>query len=198
MVRASFAPGKQVTRWQKALENPAKALKQIGVHMLAASQRAFRDQAFGNDRWPERMVPNVPGIILDLKHEEDPQPHRFEERPALKDTGNLVRSLAMRVGDTYVEVGSTMLYAARAHHGGPGLSEPMTEKMQERLAKWLRTAAGAPWKEDLGYLLNRRQRGNPVLVRARARPFVGFHEQLRRDILEDLGLNIYEVSRGVS
>lgn len=195
MVRATFEPGAQVTRWKRALENPARALKQIGVHLLASSQAAFRLQAWDGEPWPERMVPNVPGILLDLKHGEDPQAHRFEERPANKDTGNLVRSLAMRVGANFVEVGSRMQYAPRAHHGGAGLSETITEKMQERLYNWLRTDAGAPWYGDLGYLLNRDKRGEALLVTVRPRPFVGITRQARADILEDIGLGIFEVRR---
>lgn len=196
MVRASFEPGAQVTRWKKALENPTRALKQIGVHLLAASQASFRLQAWDGEDWPERMTPNIPGILLDLKHGEDPQAHRFEERPANKDTGNLVRSLAMRVGDRYVEVGSRMLYARRAHFGGPGLSEVITEAMQDRLHRWLQTDAGRPWKFDLGYLLNRQLRGQAIEVTVRPRPFVGITRQARLDILEDIGLGVFETRRG--
>ena len=192
MVRATFEPGAQVSRWQKALENPARALKQIGVHMLASSQAAFRLQAWDGKPWPSRQVPNIAGVLLDLKHGENPQGHRFEGRPALKDTGNLVRSLAMRVGPTFVEVGSRMQYAPRAHHGGPGLSETITKEMQDRLWEWLQTD-GQLWKFDLGFLLNTKLRGDALEIKAKPRPFVGITEQTRADILEDIGLHVFEV-----
>lgn len=192
MVRATFEPGAQVSRWQKALENPARALKQIGVHMLASSQAAFRLQAWDGEPWPSRQVPNIAGVLLDLKHGENPQGHRFEGRPALKDTGNLVRSLAMRVGPSFVEVGSRMQYAPRAHHGGPGLTETITKEMQDRLWEWLKTD-GQLWKLDLGFLLNTKLRGDALEINAKPRPFVGITEQTRADILEDIGLHVFEV-----
>lgn len=192
MVRATFEPGEQVTRWKKALENPARALKQIGVHLLASSQAAFRLQEFDGEHWPSRKVPNLAGVLLDLKHGENPQGHRFEGRPANKDTGNLVRSLAMRVGPTFVEVGSRMEYAPRMHYGLPGLTETITEAMQDRLWKWLQ-GEGNFWKLELGWLLNEQMRGNALEIKPKPRPFVGITAQTRADIVEDIGLHVFEV-----
>ena len=61
-----FDKGDKIRRWETNLEDPSDALKQIGALMVSESQRAFKLQAFGRDKWSERAPINVYGVIADL------------------------------------------------------------------------------------------------------------------------------------
>ena len=81
-----------------ALDNPQAALKQIGILMVAESQRAFKAQQFGAKKWDQRAPVNVFGIIADFTAGKTKPPNRrFDQRPALRDTGRLSSSIAYQV-----------------------------------------------------------------------------------------------------
>lgn len=92
----------------------------IGVEMQNASRKRFETQE-GPDggRWPERSVPNIPGVIRDLERGPHIQPKRFDGRPALIDTGALRNSIQYEIKDNdTVAVKSTSAYAELHQQGG--------------------------------------------------------------------------------
>lgn len=134
-------------RLEAKLKNPTPLLKQVGSILVAASQRAFRDQKFGaiawKPRYPRQSAPklNLAGALQDLnKGMSAPKPGRFKDRPALKDTGNLRNSIVFRLeGKDAVVVGTSMEYAQVQHEGGV-TTQVITDKARHTLAKLLKTA----------------------------------------------------------
>ena len=194
MTKATFKKGAKIERWEESLDNPRVALKQIGALMVAESQRSFRDQKHGEDKWEERAPINVYGLIADFAKGSKPPARRFESRPALRDTGRLAGSIAFRVlGRTAVEVGSNLEYAGTMQHGGPIESETITESMQKAIGKWLKTKKGVGFKDQLGWLLNKKFTGETLKGEVPARPFVGITKQTLDDVLVTVKVAIMEV-----
>lgn len=193
MARVTFKKGAKIERWERNLDNPEAALKQIGALMVAESMAAFREQRFGKVAWKERGTPNVFGIIKDFHEGREPPQRRFESRPALMDTGRLARSIAFVVlsRDT-VEVGSPLAYAVKHHRGGEVESEKITEKVQKALGEWLKDQGG-DLRKRLGFLLNAKFRDQTLKMEVPARPIVGVTRSTIRDAKEAIGVRIFEV-----
>ena len=193
----SYRKGAKIDRWEKALNNPAAALKVIGAKMVSESQAAFKNQRFGDKEWKPRAVPNVFGIIDDFDAgKSTPFPRRFEDRPALVDSGVLksTRGIAATpVGRFAVEVGSNLSYAAVQHHGGPVESKTITETIQLALGNWLLKVEDDAIFKKLGFLLNKKWRGKKLEGKVPARPFVGITKQTIADVKEAVGVKIFEV-----
>lgn len=188
----SFRKGDKVERIEKKLDNPVAALRRIGILMVAESQRAFKDQQFGSKRWDARKVPNVFGIIADFHAgRRAPPARRFEGRPALRDTGRLASSIAFQVVGNVVEVGTNLDYAAAHHLGGKVQSKPITTEVQTRLWSWLR-GQSRELKRRLGFLLNKKYRGQRLQGTVPARPFVGITLKTREMVRQLIGVEIME------
>ena len=197
MARATFKRGAKVARWERKLDNPTAALKQIGALMVSESQDAFRRQRFGKTAWKPRAVPNVFGILADFhKGSKEPPKRRFEARDALVDTGRLSgpTGIAFKLrGTKIVEVGSNLPYSGVHQEGGRVESVPITEAVQDRLWKWLKNK-GRGWKDDLGWLLNKKFTDTTLKGKVPARPMVGITKQTIRDVKEAVGVAIMEVT----
>jgi phage gpG-like protein len=193
MARATFDKGAKVARWERKLANPSAALKQIGVFMVAESQQAFREQRFGDERWPPRGVPNVMAIIEDFHAgKREPPARRFERRPALMDTGRLAASIAFRlIGREIVEVGSGLDYAGVQHTGGEVESKTITKDVQRRMWEWLRNESDER-KDQLWWLLSPKRTGTTLKREVPRRPIVGITEQTIEDVREAVGVKIME------
>ena len=103
--------------------DPRAMLRPMGALILARAQKAFGDQKRGSRAWWPRAVPNVIGILEDLRRGSTPPERRFQARPAGMDRGDLYRSIstpsaARYVGMDTVEVGSRLPYAANVQFGG--------------------------------------------------------------------------------
>lgn len=198
MTRATFQKGGKWQRMESALENPSAALKQIGALMLSESQRAFKLQQFGKTQWDARRVPNVFGIIADfaLSGRTAPPKRRFDARPALIDKGSAGGILGTIdfhvVGKNTVEVGTRLPYAGVHQIGGPVESEKITETLQKKLWKWLKKQSKER-KDQLGWLLNKKLRGQTRKMRVPARPFIGITDLTRENVREAIGVHIFEV-----
>jgi len=193
MTRATFKKGAKIERWEKNLENPQRALKQIGALMAAESRFSFRDQKHGRDAWKPRSDVNTFGIISDFAKGGTPPARRFERRPALKDSGRLSNSIAYKViGTRAVETGTNLSYAAVHQYGGEVESEAITGEVQRSLWKWLKPK-GRSLKRRLGWLLNRKFKGEKLVSQVPERPFVGITKQTIADVRETVGAEIMEV-----
>lgn len=193
MTRTTFKKGAKIERMEKALQNPKKALKQIGVLMVAESQGAFRDQQHGRSKWASRAPVNVYGIISDFAKGGKPPARRFQTRPALKDTGRLSNSISFKInGNTTVEVGTNLDYAGVHQFGGKIESEPITKSLRRMLWKWLKPK-DTSLKSSLGWLLNKKFIGETLKGEVPARPFVGISKSTIADVREVVGVEIFEV-----
>lgn len=137
----------RITDLQKRLENPSMLLTAWGKLGVAASQKAFQDQAFGGEAWKERypgMKPpflNIAGTISDFNAgRSNPKPNRFQNRPALIDEGmrgGIWGSITFEVqGKDSVLWGTNKPYASVQMKGGT-TTMPITGGAKERIANWL-------------------------------------------------------------
>lgn len=186
-----FQRGGQLERLAERLRKPTAALEKIGAIITAAAQDAFRTQSWDGKPWKPRHVPNVMGILADLAIGKNPPARRFQDRPVLKDTGDLLRRLNWRVtSDETVDVGSPMEYASVHNYGGETESEPITLTMQSRLAKWLAKKSSEPWRPDLDWLTMPSMTGRTIKAKVPARTFVGITTTIMADIEEAVGVRI--------
>ena len=189
-----FNPGNLYRKWVKNAEEPTKALKQIGVMLRAESQGAFKAQAYGGKAWDARAGKiNVYGIIADFAAgKRKPPDRRFDDRPALTDTGALKRSIAWEVvGSDTVQVGSNLPYGAVHQHGGAVESKTITADVQDRLAAWLLTKDDDTMIRKLGWLLHKRMTGTKLKGTVPARPFLGITKQGKDDIEEIIQTGLF-------
>lgn len=128
-------------RFKRRLDDPRPVLKQIGALMLAESQKAFDDQAYGPERWPERYEGqdepfiNVAGALSDVARDRQIRDRRFDRRPAVVDTGMLRSSLTFGLkGKKAVRVGTTDPKAPK-HLFGLSSSQTVTNIARRRLVK---------------------------------------------------------------
>jgi phage gpG-like protein len=193
--RVTFKKGAKVGRIETNLDNPQAALKQIGVLMVAESQRAFKAQQFGAKKWDQRAPINVFGIIADFTAGKTKPPNRrFDREPALRDTGRLSSSIAYQVQGKIVEVGTNLEYAAVHQTGGETESKPLTESVQKKLARWLKKQP-TELQDRLGWLTDEERRGDTLKQTVPARPFVGITPETRKTITKALGVKIMEVGK---
>lgn len=193
MVRAQFERGAKIRRMEKNLVRPTTALRQIGAIMVSESQRSFKSQGLQGDRWQGRSVPNVFGIISDFTNgAAAPPARRFQDRPALRDTGRLSGSISFQlVGDTSVDVGTNLPYAQVHQTGGEIESETITSDVQSRLSKWLK-GRGKGWKDSLGWLLGARWTGEKLKSRVPERKFLGITRETEQAVQRLVGVSITE------
>lgn len=195
MARVTFEQGAKLRRVDKKLTDPSKALKQIGVTMVAESQASFKEQRFGRKAWRGRSPVNVFGIISDFAQgRREPPARRFETRPALRDTGRLANSIAFAVKGKVVEVGTTVPYASLHNFGGVSKSEKITLTVQQRIGKWLRKQS-EELQQRLGWLLGDDARDQQLEMRVPKRQFVGITIKTRKEIRQTIGVRIMEVGR---
>ena len=193
--RVTFIKGAKVGRIEKNLDDPQAALKQIGVLMVAESQRAFKAQQFGKKKWDQRAPVNVFGIIADFTAgKTKPPDRRFDQRPALRDTGRLSSSIAYQVTGKIVEVGTNLEYAAVHQTGGETESKPLTESVQKKIARWLKKQS-TELQDRLGWLTDEERRGDTLTQTVPARPFIGITPETRKTIKKAIGVKIMEVGK---
>lgn len=192
------------------LANGKPLMKQIGILGVAASQKAFRMQALGDIKWepryPKQAPPkfNIAGALMDWKSgRANPKPNRFQDRPALFDTGTMKDKLSYTVsGPLAVKWGSPQEYAALHQEGGE-VTIPYDDATAKRISEWLYKKAPQKGKMFTGVLrTNRQPTGHSgtkkrneyakhvrPLINSRvweqniiARPFVGVTLELELDI----------------
>lgn len=194
MPRVTFEKGDKLARIEGRLDKPGATLKQIGVLLVSVSQRSFKDQRLGAKEWKPRSPVNVFGIIADFAAgRRKPPQRRFEQRPALRDTGALAKSIAFQVSGDVVEVGTNIEYARVHQFGGKVESAPLTDSVRDLLKAWLKTQA-LPIKRRLGWLLNRKFRGKTIAGEVPARPFLGVTPEARKAVRKLIGVELLEVT----
>lgn len=120
----SQQPGRLFIQLERDLADPKRLLIQLGVILQKQAVDAFRNQGLPGNPWKERAVPNVPGVIEDLKVGPRIKDRRWQPRPAGIDTSQTVRSLkdeaqAVRPSGLWeVMVGTRVPQATDMQYGG--------------------------------------------------------------------------------
>lgn len=190
---AEFIPGRKLTAIQKNTKDPRSLAAKVGALIAARSQKAFRDQKLGSGKqWAPRAVPNVPGIVTDVNAGANPKGRRFQTRPALRDTGQLQRSITFKVvNSNTVEVGSKLKYAG-IHNTG-GVSQVTISKSGiKKLSKWLKSKAADRLtdKERLVIVGSVFGRGPTFSWKVTKRTYLKVTGEDRKDIKAIIGRNI--------
>lgn len=139
----------------EAAARSPKTKKLMGQHLLSQAQKAFQDQRRGPIAWQPRAVPNVAGIVEDLKVGANVKPRRFDATPAGVDTGRLGR---YSIGENYeattggFEVFSTVPYSEKIQEGGPSRVEitPAVVENLKTVMKRSRSTVKKAAKRDAG------------------------------------------------
>lgn len=188
---------------ETAAKDTTPLMKQIGALNVEASQNAFNEQKFGKFKWPERYpnqrAPklNVAGALSDFNAgKKNPKPIRFEDRPALMDTGHLQQSITFQVlNSTTEETGTTKPYANLHQQGGKS-TQPVTNTAKEGIADWLWTPSTskgpiflrkfrkgrAEYAKHLVPLLFK----SSLVTNVNKRPFIGMTDELMNNIIQTI------------
>ncbi len=149
---------------RRQLERPEKLLKLFGFAAASEAQKSFDRQGLNYaNEWPVRYptmeppVVNVAGALADLAKGPTIKPHRFENRPAVIDTGTLRRSLSpggcVKIMGTFaVEVGTVLPYGSMQQFGGEH-DIPITQTQKDNLRAWYKKQKRAAKKSDYSALL---------------------------------------------
>ncbi len=165
------AEGVEGARFQvKTLGNLQRVLSQVGILVRSKARSRFRTQGQPPNSWPERMTPNVPGIVSDLNQGSNPPARRFQSRPAGIDTGRLSKDVNFRVSKNTLTVGSSLDYAGTINFGGTTrvVLRPVGRR---QLWMWLQSLSRRKRRElgrELGWLFQKPE----FNVRVRPRPFL--------------------------
>ncbi len=174
-----------IERVRDNLKDPTPIMESLGAFVKAGSAQRFDDQGDPPLSWPERMTPNIPGVIADMNRSPNIKARRFQGRPAAIDTNRMAASVDyVVVSPEMVLIGSNLEYAGTQFHGGESQTEAITEKGQGNLWTFLRSGRGSAHRSDLGFLLNRKMTGQRIDVEIQSREFIGMNEREREEAVE--------------
>ncbi len=185
----------RIEKLREALKDPSALMKTLGLQGVAESKRAFRSQGLGNIKWPARyggrVSPfiNIAGAIQDFNAgKKQPQPNRFQDRPALIDQGmrgGMLGSLTSRNRGNFVaEWGSNKQYSLTHQEGGDVfLRVNETGKQNGRAWLFKKNQMPRKGKESYAKILW------PILYKGflkqtvARRPFLGITDNLESDMI---------------
>jgi phage gpG-like protein len=173
---------------EQAVQNPVRALTQIGRMITSRSKKAFPEQRRFGEAWAPRMNPNIPGIISDLGRGVTVKARRFQERPAVMDTGRLMASIDwVIVEPTVVQIGTNLQYASDQQFGG-SREIFISGTVRRNARSWLlRSSLPAHIVSALWWITKSHVFRFAIL----ARPFIGVDDQDMADIQEVVRINIF-------
>lgn len=179
---SSFEPGRVLTALREATADPQPALAAIGAMLESRAKVAFGEQRRGKEKWAPRTVPNIAGIVSDIRQGKTPPARRFEPRPAGIDTGRLLADIssAVTAKDT-VEIGSRLPYAGLMQYGGTS-KQPWGAANKDVLRRLLKIEPFKTYEDRLAWLLG--DEITEVETNVRARPFLGIDGDDRAAIFE--------------
>ena len=168
-------------------------LKKIGKEMEIESRGAFKAQKFGDFAWPLRYggIPfpakiNYAGALQDLTDGPRVKDRRFNDRPALRDSGLLGRSINFQVmGKDSVRVGVTgpaALYAGNQQWGIESTQDIPGDAI-DKLDKQIDKETNEERLDGLHALRARLERDGSVLTtKVQQRPFLGVTDEMQEKI----------------
>ena len=175
------------------INNLGPVLKEIGKKMEIESHRSFKAQKFGDIDWPPRYggIPfpakiNYAGALQDLTDGPKVKDRRFNDRPALRDSGLLSKSVQSQVLDRVrVRVGVTgpaALYAGNQQWGLESTQDIPGDAI-EKLDKQIGKERNEERLDGLHALRSRLVRDGSVLTtKVQQRPFLGVTDEMQAEI----------------
>lgn len=174
----------------RLIQDPGDLLEVLGQVAVSYSQLAFKLQRFGSEIWPVRYpgspapILNVAGALADFNRGATaPLDRRFINKPALKDTGLLEKSIETQTisatgGEPFVEigVGGAAAEYAPLHNFGLESRQPVTDGAKSNIAAYINTDAGAPYRDKLSALLEKTE----LVTQLETRQFIGVNQELER------------------
>ena len=169
------------------LDNLEPLLEAIGALLVEQSDLAFAEQRLGEFVWAERYPSqdepfiNIAAALRDLDEAPRIFDRRFDRRPALVDTQQLVKSIQPQVtGEDTVVAGTTVEYAPTHQHGLDTLML-ITETMRNNLAIVLSSTPEGSRKEAIRKL-RPVVKDKELITQVGPRPFLGTTDQLEQDV----------------
>jgi len=168
-------------------------LTEIGTEMMIESRRAFKAQKFGDFDWPPRYggIPfpakiNYAGALQDLTDGPRVKDRRFNDYPALKDSGLLGRSINFQVmGKDSVRVGVTGPAAKYAGNQQWGIesTQDIPGDAIDKLDEQIDDETNEERLDGLHALRARLERDGSVLTtKVQQRPFLGVTDEMQEKI----------------
>ena len=134
------------------IRDPDDATDALAAWGERTAKRNLREQRSAAGPFPERMVPNVPGIISDVNKGGMPKKRRWDPRPVPFDTGLLWDSVkGVTLGPRKAQVGvvgAAAEYATVQHEGGESESEALTQVGLDTLNKFLQKSQRKAEKDE--------------------------------------------------
>ena len=168
-------------------------LTEIGTEMMIESRRAFKAQKFGDFDWPPRYggIPfpakiNYAGALQDLTDGPRVKDRRFNDRPALRDSGLLGHSINFQVmGKDSVRVGVTgpaAKYAGKQQWGIESTQDIPGDAI-DKLDEQIDDETNEERLDGLHALRARLERDGSVLTtKVQQRPFLGVTDEMQVEI----------------
>ena len=206
-VRLKSTKPEELRKFTAVLRNPDRILKQIGIVLVGEAQRAFREQALGDEKWPARYggkVPhvNIAGLVADfIAGRTRPPARRFQDRPAGMDTGMTLRSLSPQKAITmipYTVQVSSKTDGARAMQNGGRTIQYLTKQVKARIGEWMKHSRRRAKREKgraqpmrmedaaamgLGWLFSKKK----LITNSVPRPFLGITPDAEAKIIRITG-----------
>ena len=196
-------------RLKRAMDDTSPLMRQCGALMLATSQEAFRLQRLGEREWPAKYPGmsepfiNIAGALEDWNSgRKSPKPSRFQARPANVDEGlrgGVWGSLTFDTAKDSARTGTNKEYGPRINRGGTS-AQIITSGAKAAIKDWLFTKRGKPKVERAGYVrhLNQLLHKSVHTQRVIARPFLGFTDNLRENLVKATQFYFRSAQRGGS
>ena len=200
---ASVEDGVSYTVLKGKIKNKVELLTLIGALIEVRTQSAFETGGRPGNKWQDRAVPNIPGILRDLDKggADSVKRRRFVPRPVLVDTGRLSGSyVAAPARKDEVVIGSNVPYA-NLHHKGGKSSIQVSKGTLKKLIQF--TSSSSKGKEHSLKLIAAANKikkdGGKFKVRVPKRPALVIIDQDLRDITTLVKENVVrDVKRGKS
>lgn len=122
-ITVTVSSGEELARLRSRAGDFATIGSIVARTMESVSQRAFRDQALGDIKWPERYpnqddpFVNVAALVNWTNEGGSILSRFFDRRPAIVGTGDLRNSMSATVSGSTVEHGSKLPYAGIHQYG---------------------------------------------------------------------------------
>lgn len=190
-----------VYRLSENLEDVKVLLIVLGEWLVELSEEAFEKQSFGGEPWlpnypnqEEGEFVNVAGVIQDLNEGDAIKPSRFQNRPALVESGDLEAGMFYRIGGkNEIVLGNEMPYSMTMLEGGES-KQTVSQDAKDRLLHWLTTEDGMPYIGKLSYVLHEEEHTTDVVPRM----FMGFPEPVRDQVVDFVEEVLVELAHGES
>ena len=173
--------------WWKGIGRET-VVKHLGKMTMDTVETAFKRQGKQGE-WPPRYAPNIAGIIRRLNKQEDPKDTDFIVMPALIDSGalrNSFHTITFMGSDSpsRVHVFSTSPYAYNMQNGIVDRLK-LSPIGRRHLALWLKGLSKDDrkiYREDIGFLLNKKLKRKRYKIRPNKRNMLSIDEMDRLEL----------------